>query len=223
MSQDYDKVLGALRGAIPQGPKNGVEIVINGGGCSFVTDKRYPHLGGNLDGGDLGTMGHNSVWPWIMSVFTPQTLLDVGCAEGHCVAWFKKQGVLARGFDGLPYNVEQCKAKGLDVDVHDLTTGPYVSSSVDVVWCSDVVEHVEEKYVGNIVETFQCAKVVALSHGTEEHESQGWHHVNNKPEQYWIDVMESNGFKHVVEYTQAARVTCASGWFKLFGKIFVRK
>ena len=223
MSQEYDAVISALRGARPALHKNGIDIVTNAGGCNFITDKNYPHLGGNLDGGDLGTMGTNSVWPWLMSVFSPRTLLDAGCGEGHCVTWFRERGVVARGFDGLPYNVSQCKAKGLDVDVHDLTKGPYASAPVDVLWCSDVVEHVDEQFVPNIIGTFQCATIVALSHGTEEHAAQGWHHVNNKSEEYWIDLMEANGYRHMPEYTQAARATCEFGWFKLYGKIFARK
>ena len=57
-----------------------------------------------------------------------------------------------------------------------------------------MIEHLEEKYVPNLLETFCCAKYVALCHGTDAHTLNGWHHVNNKPVEYWAEKMMSAGF-----------------------------
>lgn len=49
--------------------EGGIVIVSGPGGCPWVTDPENPHLGGNFDGGDLGTMyqkgvGNHGYWDY---------------------------------------------------------------------------------------------------------------------------------------------------------------
>lgn len=172
------------------------------GGCPMVVDPTKPHLGGNMRGGDGGTDYRADLWPWLVQRYGIKTLLDVGCAEGHAVRAFRDFGVNAIGIEGLPQNARRCETP---VIIHDLTKGPFRIEGVEWIWCCDMVEHVEEQFVPNLLETFRCAKYVALCHGTHEHALNGWHHVNNKPVEYWAEKMRSAGFVLDVQGTEESR------------------
>ena len=193
------------------------------GGCPMVVDPQKPHLGGNMRGGDEGTDFSKDLWPWLVQKYNIKTLLDVGCAEGHALRAFQALGVQTTGIEGLAQNAKKCPPP---VTVHDLTTGPCVvmGGGVDMVWCCDVVEHIEERFVPNILETFRCGKRVALCHGTETMAHSGWHHVNNKSVEYWAEKMKSAGF--VLDEAGTAEshaVTKGRSYWPDSGRIWVRK
>jgi hypothetical protein len=190
------------------------------GGCPMVVDPQKPHLGGNMRGGDANTDYGATLWPWIINNYHPQVLMDVGCAEGHALRWFADKGVKAIGVEGLVQNAKRCREPVL---VHDLTTGPVLVQGVDAIWCCDVVEHVEEKYIDNVLTTLRQAPICFLIHGTQEHDVSGWHHVNNQGHEYWIEKMESVGMMYDKDGTAKAKEVAGEGWFMHSGKIFKRK
>lgn len=190
------------------------------GGCNFIVDPKKPHLGGNMGGGDQGTDFSKDLWPWLVKRYGIKTLLDVGCAEGHAIRCFQSLGVGVLGLDGLWQNATKCKAPAV---VHDLCEGPLKAYGFDMVWCCDVVEHVEERYVPNILETFKAGKLVALCHGTESMAHSGWHHVNNKSVEYWAEKMRSAGFRLDEEGTKESHaVTAGRSYWPDSGRIWVK-
>lgn len=191
------------------------------GGCPMVVDPQKPHLGGNMHGGDEGTDFSKDLWPWLVRKYEIKRLLDVGCAQGHAIRFFESLGVRALGLDGLWQNARRC---GLPVIVHDLTKGPCVVEGIDFIWCCDVVEHVEEAFVPNILDTFKPAKRVALCHGTEGMAHSGWHHVNNKSVGYWAEKMISAGFELDEAGTAESHViTKGRSYWPDSGRIWVRR
>ena len=193
------------------------------GGCIFIVDPQKPHLGGNMGGGDQGTDFSKDLWPWLIQKYGVRHLFDVGCAEGHALRYFQSRGVEVLGLDGLKQNAAKC---GAPVVVHDLCEGPYqtVPGAFDMVWCCDVVEHIEERYMPNILETLKMGKRVALCHGTETMANSGWHHVNNKSVEYWAEKMKSAGF--VLDEAGTAEshvVTKGRSYWPDSGRIWVRK
>jgi hypothetical protein len=174
------------------------------GGCNFIVDPQKPHLGGNMGGGDQGTDYSKDLWPWMVKRYAPKRILDVGCAEGHAMRAFRALGVDTVGLEGLAQNAKKCPQPTY---VHDLTLGWYAPlEAIDMVWCCDVVEHVEERFVENILKTFQCAPLVALCHGTEGMAHSGWHHVNNKSVAYWAEKMQSAGYVLDEEGTKESHI-----------------
>lgn len=217
---DYQKQLDRIEPAKIE-VRDDCTIVSARGGCAFVTSPTHPHLGGNLDGGDPSTQYPHTLWPWLMETFEPRTMLDIGCGEGHAMNWFVGKGVDILGVEGLKRNVQICKDKGLKCVPHDFTEGPFVSVGVDLIWCSDVLEHIEERYLSNIFATFRLARVVAVSHGEEGHEKCGWHHVTNRMSSWWLERFEKEGFQHDLSLTMESREVCdEEGWWSLTGKIF---
>lgn len=193
------------------------------GGCPMVVDHHHPHLGGNMDGGDEATKFDADLFPWLVKTFNIKSLIDVGCAQGHALHAFGRLGVeKLLGIEGLQYNADYCK---VPVIVHDLTKAPCVIEGYDFVWCSDVAEHIEEQYVGNLLQTLAVGKIVAMAQGGPEMGHSGWHHVNNKPEIYWIEKMREYGLETDEALTQEARKQSSRGIWPTLGRIYrnVRK
>lgn len=203
---------------------NPIVTVVGKGGCPFVTDPLNPHLGGNFDGGDDGTSYPKDLWPWLLAKFEPRTILDVGCGTGETLAYFKDKGRNAIGMDGLPFNADKCYERHkVPCVIHDLTKAPFLIQGVDLIWCCDVAEHIEERYIGNLLYTLANAPVLAMCQGNEDSADQGWHHVNNKPESYWIDKLASVGMIEDKALTAESRAKGNHGWWQLTGRIYKRQ
>lgn len=203
---------------------DGIEIVSGPGGSPWVTDPARPHLGGNFDGGDLGTMYQGDLWPWLMETFLVRTMMDIGCGTGETLKWFTDHGVDGVGVEGLPWNVQRCIERGAkQVFLHDFENGAWLGSGfVDLIWCADVVEHIDEKYVDGVLQTLQQGKVLAMCQGTEGNANDGWNHVNNQPEQYWVDKLASVGMIEDVAMTEKSRELGNHGWWSFTGRIYRR-
>ena len=206
----------------PTREHDGVVIVSGPGGCQWVTDPERPHLGGNFDGGDLGTMYPDDLWPWLIETFEVKSMADVGCGTGETLRWFEGKGVKTVGVDGLPWNVQQCgKRCSAKVALHDFTVdGPYPFDAVDLVWCADVVEHIAEEHADAILATIRQGSVLAMCHGTEAHAELGWHHVNNKSERYWVDRLAAVGMVEDAALTRESRGIGNHGWWQATGRIY---
>lgn len=176
------------------------------------------HLGGYVEGehGDEATW-YPELWQWFIDRMHVTSMIDVGCGTGVTVKFFQKLGVKAHGVDGL--------AKGAWIVPHDYTLGSYMPDPVDLIWCCEFVEHVQEQYMVNFLQTFKSAKIVALTHA--EPGQAGHHHVNCKTSQYWIGAMAAIGYKFDDIFTKIARIAARinpSPWnhFVRAGLIFIR-
>lgn len=205
---------------------SGIEIVSGPGGCPWVTDPIRPHLGGNFDGGDLGTWYKEDLWPWLIETFNVKTMIDVGCGTGETLKWFLDHGVAGYGIDGLPWNVQKCIERSSPAILHDFCDGPYVlapgSVEPDLIWCSDVVEHIDEQFVDNILVTLRQCKVLAMCQGTENDGDVGWNHVNNQPQEYWVSLLAGIGMIEDVAMTKKSRELGNHGWWEGTGRIYRR-
>jgi cyclopropane fatty-acyl-phospholipid synthase-like methyltransferase len=119
--------------------------------------------------------------------------LDVGAGEGHAAAFFARYGVLAHGVDGLMSNVENAVHP---IALHDLKRGPYVFPC-DLVYCVEVVEHIEEEYLDNLMATLTNAPVVVITHALPG--QRGHHHVNLQSPEYWIEKFDERGYRPAID------------------------
>ena len=87
---------------------------------------------------------------------------------------------------------------------------------------TEFLEHVEEKYIPNIMDTFKRCKVVICTHGLPG-ETYGHHHVNLQTEEWWIAKFAEYGFKHSQEGTDNIRSvsTMRKKFINRTGKMFV--
>ncbi len=163
-----------------------------------------------------------AVWDWLLDRFRPTTLLDVGCGEGHTVGYYRRAGVQALGIEGCP---EAFQAKVVDpgwLIRHDYAEGPCSSEKlgpVDLVWCSEFVEHVEAIHAENFLLTFDLGQVVCMTHGFPG--QPGYHHVNCRSAEEWIATMAARGFVLDPEATSRSReMDQPQGHWRRSGLIF---
>jgi SAM-dependent methyltransferase len=186
---------------------------------SIAKDPNDPALGGNMIGGDPNTF-HPALWSYLVERFEVESMLDVGCGEGHCVQHFAGLGIRAFGFDGLRRNIERAV---VPIAFHDLRSGPF-RIPVDLVHCCEVVEHIEERYVPNLLDTLANGRVIAMTHAIPG--QGGYHHVNCQPPSYWIEKLEGRGYQCLSEETTEAksRIAATGTWtyFMRSGLIFAR-
>jgi len=152
-----------------------------------VVDPDLPDLGGNGRHGDIGTFCPR-LWRFLVERFAVRSVLDVGCGEGHAVAFFRYMGLIAHGIDGLPLNVKRAVTP---ISLHDIRDRPYIMP-VDLVWSCEVAEHIDEDKVDNYIKTLANGKIIAMTHAQPG--DGGHHHVNNQPKEYWIKKLNAAGY-----------------------------
>lgn len=154
--------------------------------------------------------------------FNIETMIDVGCGKGCQVEFARQIGIGAIGVDG-DYTLK----RNVDVIIHDYTTGPLVfdpPQTFDLAWSVEFIEHVEEQFSDNFMNTFRLCKFVIATYVPPERPG-GYHHVNKKPAEYWIDKFMKSGFEFDKEVTSAVRENSTMAqvpWMKDFG-LFFRK
>jgi len=172
------------------------------GGLTFVTDG---HLGGYVEGGDPNTT-YPLLWQHLIDTEGVQSVIDVGCGDGRgAAAWFGRHGVETVGVDGL---AEMTLAPNLVLVRHDYTEGPFfLDEPVDLVWSAEFVEHVDERYVRNFLDTFVAGRLILMTHAVPG--QPGYHHVNCQPSEYWIERVEDRGYTLDRELTARCRALAA--------------
>ena len=157
-----------------------------------VLDNQYPHLGGNNVELNRHTFCPES-WNYVIEKYKIKSVMDVGSGYGHASKWFSEQGMESIAIEGLQKNVDNAIFPTVKVD---LTEQSYIAS-VDMVNCIEVVEHVEEKFISNLLDTLCCGKYIFMTHGTPG--QRGHHHVNCQWQDYWIEHIENRGFEYSEE------------------------
>jgi SAM-dependent methyltransferase len=155
------------------------------------------HLGGHLN----KTHVDEGVLKYLIENFNIQSFLDVGCGPGGMVELATHKGLNTLGVDG-DYSL-----KRFDKDkfiIHDYTVGPLkLDEEYDVCWSCEFVEHVEEQYVDNFMQTISAGKIAVITHAPPG--APGYHHVNCQLAEYWIDVFKKYNFIYDEELTKTIR------------------
>ena len=153
-------------------------------------DPNKPHLGGNFIEVNPSTYCP-AVWLYIIKKYSIQSVMDVGSGRGHAAKWFSDQGIKTIAVDGLQDNIVNAVYPTV---LCDLTESSY-TEAVDLVNCIEVVEHIEEKYINNLLDTICSGRYLFMTHGLPGQE--GHHHVNCQPTEYWLKHLADRGFKEL--------------------------
>lgn len=153
-----------------------------------------------------------------------RSMLDVGCGPGGMQEPAQARGLHWLGIDGDPSLARD------DVLIHDYTIGPtwlgfeawafYGSVRWDLIWCTEFVEHVEERYIPNFMDTFSIGRVLFLTAAWPG--QGGHHHVNEQPARYWIDLLGLHGWQLDTEATQWVRKHGATPFARMTGMVFTK-
>ena len=181
-----------------------------------VIDPSRADLGGNLRHGDDRSWCP-ALWRYLVERFAIQSVLDVGCGEGHAVDFFARIGLRAFGIDGSLINVTRAVTP---IALVDLTRGPFVMP-VDLVWSCEVAEHIDGRHVGAYLDTLTNGRVVAMTHAVPG--QAGYHHVNCQPAEYWITHMAERGYELAIANNRYRAYGDLDTYFTYTGLVFLRR
>jgi SAM-dependent methyltransferase len=171
----------------------------------FVEDENLPeHLGGHegethLDEGAL---------TYLQKKFDIKTMLDVGCGLGEMKLVADKLGVDWYGLDG-DYTVARNPDIFSSMLIHDYRNEPDLmqtgdgTSTFDLAWSVEFLEHVDAEYIYNFMKNFRQCKYVLCTHALPG--QPGKWHVNCQPPEYWVAIFRAFGFEVDVETTNEVR------------------
>ncbi|MGO9991027.1 MAG: class I SAM-dependent methyltransferase [Steroidobacteraceae bacterium] len=171
-------------------------------GLEIAASGAAPHLGGNVKIGDPFTYCP-SVWDYLVSRFGVTSALDLGSGAGNAAWYLSTKGVRVLAVDGFEDNVRRSIHPAI---VHDLTQSPVVTR-VDLVHCQEVVEHIDEAFLDNVLTSLLSGKVIAMTHALPGQD--GYHHVNLQPQDYWVSHLAKRGAVLLEEDTRRVRELAA--------------
>ncbi|WP_338831771.1 class I SAM-dependent methyltransferase [Bradyrhizobium sp. 27S5] len=167
-------------------------------GLQNAADQNTPHLGGSIKAGDPFTYCP-LVWDYVISRFCIQSVLDLGSGCGNAAHYFHKAGLRVLATDGFPESVEKSTYPAFQ---QDITQAPIVTRT-DLVHCQEVVEHIDERYLENVLLSLTCGKYILMTHAVPG--QIGYHHVNLQTSEYWIDHLHRKGCEYLEADTRRIR------------------
>lgn len=172
-------------------------------GLHHVLSSEEKHLGGNMLEGDPFSYAPTT-WRYLIDRFSIRSVLDLGSGMGNNAYWFHKQGLQVVAADGLLDNCKRAVFPTINIDL----TKTNVYCPVDLVHCVEVVEHIEEKYIENLLDSMCNGKVILMTNALPG--QGGYHHVNEQPTEYWIQKFHARGYSVALDDSQRVRVLAAN-------------
>lgn len=135
--------------------------------------------------------------PLIAKKLQAKTVVDLGCASGHWLSAFQKEGLTIFGVEGSKNSKSSLVIPEKYVLYEDLRNVLQVEikKQVDLLLSIEVAEHLEpmyaDNYVHNLTQVFKPKYIIM----TAAPVGQGGHgHYNEQPKSYWIQKIEKVGY-----------------------------
>jgi SAM-dependent methyltransferase len=136
--------------------------------------------------------------------FDPQFVIDVGCGTGALLAALADFEVRGLGFDYATAALERSRARGVDARRLDIESDEIPPERAELAISTEVAEHLPESSADRFVELLTTlAPVVVVTAALPG--SGGKDHVNEQPNEYWIEKFASREFAYSRELTMRLR------------------
>ena len=158
---------------------------------------------------------------YLCARFNIMSMIDIGCGVGGQVDIARAKGIFSDGVDGDPA-VNSSREPG-DLYIHDFETGKFKCGTYDLAWCVELLEHIHEEFLPNVLAVLKRCSIVAVTAATSDWPSP--YHVNCQPTTYWIEAIESVGFDYHPDeskHMQAAS-TMKREMMRVRGMLFTNK
>lgn len=139
-----------------------------------------------------------------------KSVLDVGCGNGFSVSEFIKRGYEAKGTDISKYVVEHPipELHGKHVLVTAPASAlPFSDNSFDLVFCTDVMEHIPEKEVKPSIREMARVARRHLFFTISIHESSSHntleYHTTLRPRSWWESTLTATGLERMQDIERA--------------------
>lgn len=138
------------------------------------------------------TIAATEILPFVFSQVRPQSVLDIGCANG---AWLKVcKDLGARevlGVDGI--SVDKKFIPESEFVLHDLRKVLTLNKKFDLGICLEVAEHLPAETADNLIHTLTTNSDFILFSAAVPGQG-GQYHINEQWPQYWHLKFKANGF-----------------------------
>jgi|TARA_B100002003_G_scaffold225147_1_gene230982 glycosyltransferase involved in cell wall biosynthesis len=131
----------------------------------------------------------------VFNEFRPASVVDVGCGLGLYLKYYKELG--SKKILGIEANRNALeKALISEILPHDLRKPLKVNEKYELVSCLEVAEHLHRKYSNILVDTLVqlCDPKGYIIFTAAPPGQGGVHHINLQPQNFWIDLFDTQGF-----------------------------
>ncbi len=183
-------------------------------GCQRPGPRGNAHLGGH----ERVTQFDEGAFEYLAARWRIRSMIDVGCGPPGMVYYALSRGMRAVGVDGDPLIARDSPV----VIEHDYARKPLYVGEFDLGWSVEFVEHVEERHIPNFMATFRGCRYIFLTAAVPG--QPGHRHVNCRPNAYWIEQFQHEGFVLDAEATNGVRrhSTMESRFTQNAGLVFSR-
>lgn len=115
---------------------------------------------------------------------------DVGCGPGMLISTLDILGWDVCGIDGSPHALVMAPS-GTEIQIDDITKLEDLGYR-DLVICTEVAEHLDEKDAPNLV-SLLCTGMCPIVFTAAPPGQDGHHHVNCRDPNYWINLFHEHG------------------------------
>lgn len=143
-------------------------------------------------------------------------ILDFGCGLGGMTAAFNRIGYEAVGVDPSPHAIEHALPDARDHVRHlgEASLSQFADRSFDLVFSKDVFEHIDERYLHDVVDELMCigGRVLSIIPVTDDagkfvfepYEADPTH-INRLSKRYWLGFFRYTIAKDLPELTAKIR------------------
>ncbi|MFA7169473.1 MAG: class I SAM-dependent methyltransferase [Candidatus Paceibacterota bacterium] len=141
----------------------------------------------------------------LIKYFNPKSVIDIGCGIGIYLKEFSKRGVEILGYDNSPEAIRSSLV-GEKIKFQDLRKPLILERKFDLCLCVEVAEHLPSESVSTLVETLSgLSNVIFFTAATPGQGSLEIGHINEQPNEYWIEKFAEHHFMIDKEMTENIR------------------
>lgn len=135
---------------------------------------------------------HGRKLDFAIELFSPTSILDVGCGLGRSLQYLISKGVEGVGIEGSKLAIDSSAVKDRIIH-HNLYHPIDLAKKFDLVWCVEVAEHIHPNHLQNFLDILtHHSEIVVMSAAPP---GQGGElHFNEQPEEYWIARFDERGY-----------------------------
>lgn len=136
--------------------------------------------------------------PLLMKLFSPKSVVDIGCGLGSWLSVFQQQQVAdILGVDQPQYiNLEHLAIPPESFRAHDLTQPLQLSRKFDLAISLEVAEHLPESAADTLIHSLVGLSDVVVFSAAIPHQG-GIHHVNEQWASYWVKRFAQHAYEAI--------------------------
>jgi SAM-dependent methyltransferase len=151
--------------------------------------------------------------PLVMKLFTPRSVVDVGCGTGEWLAAFERAGVQRiSGLDGQWVDSGKLAISPECFQRIDLSGEWSIPGKFDIALCLEVVEHLSERSSIRLVKRLvEAAPAILFSAAIPGQD--GTNHVNEQWPEYWEKLFSQYGYACLDPFRRHIWQDCRVAWY----------